>query len=608
MPRPKRSKVAPSAPPPHLRKASKASPTVESYSETGNEGTNDLDDTSDPDERLATTARRVKVRNGKGKSLEINMVSRDGLENEDAPASNLSRPIAGIPSEESLLRDLDLESSSPLLEVGRRDRSTTGVDNSILAIGNFKRRPRQNSILGRAASRARSSSVEDNLAKDNGLVRVGSKRDSTLGNGNVERHRRELSLTGRNAGRIRSSSIGLNMDIGTPAVGSAMKIGTFKRRAREPSILGTAQKKQRRVPYDEYQSEDDDFNPDDESTPLNLSKTRTMDNSSAPSSSNSRKRKLSAVQVPQSQPQRSSPFPPEDEPTEDPDLIPASVCSNTEVSDEEENEAEREMTLGSHAEGFHLASDDAHAVTPEPLSETMAPPQSSSSSPPSPIATFPVERLQTQRAPARGRRPLRSQTPLVFNQDSPPSSPPSLTHSPNRPTKTTAKQKTRNQPPPASSLSTAQLQALLPRRRRRARNEFDIDSSEDEVDVSGLASDDDELAHSTIRAPPRRSAPVSAARAKLKSIAKTKAGAKITYGSKRQAASDKENQEEIDPDDSLAPVRDDEGSSNPENGKELEKRVGKELKRAVKKFAEVDKWEMEFEDVTASSSSPKDAR
>jgi hypothetical protein len=34
----------------------------------------------------------------------------------------------------------------------------------------------------------------------------------------------------------------------------------------------------------------------------------------------------------------------------------------------------------------------------------------------------------------------------------------------------------------------------------------------------------------------------------------------------------------------------------------------KELKEAAMKFKEVDKWELEFEDVTASSSSPLGAR
>jgi hypothetical protein len=53
---------------------------------------------------------------------------------------------------------------------------------------------------------------------------------------------------------------------------------------------------------------------------------------------------------------------------------------------------------------------------------------------------------------------------------------------------------------------------------------------------------------------------------------------------------------------------DGDGNGSPETSQELEKRVGKELKRAARKFEEVDKWELEFEECTASSSSPKDAR
>jgi hypothetical protein len=53
---------------------------------------------------------------------------------------------------------------------------------------------------------------------------------------------------------------------------------------------------------------------------------------------------------------------------------------------------------------------------------------------------------------------------------------------------------------------------------------------------------------------------------------------------------------------------DGEENDSPEHSQELEQRIGKELKKAARKFEEVDKWEMEFEDVTASSSSPKDAR
>jgi hypothetical protein len=172
----------------------------------------------------------------------------------------------------------------------------------------------------------------------------------------------------------------------------------------------------------------------------------------------------------------------------------------------------------------------------------------------------------------------------------------------------TAKPNGKKAAPPPSTFSTAQLQALLPRRRRQTnRDPFDIPSSEDDADGTELASDEDELSHMNVRARNRRSvfartpAPTSKRVAKAKPAPKSTA--KHTY-TRTNVASDKEN-EEVDPDDSLAPLPDDDGS--PENSQELEKRVGYELKKAARKFEEVDKWELEFEDDTGSSS-PKDAR
>lgn len=206
------------------------------------------------------------------------------------------------------------------------------------------------------------------------------------------------------------------------------------------------------------------------------------------------------------------------------------------------------------------------------------------------------------------------------------SSPPSLTHSPdNRPSvKKPAgklKGKAAAKPEPAS-FSTAQLQLLLPRRRRRAaRDAYDIGSS----DESDAESDEDELSHLAVAssrsnrrtpAQPKRVTKLqSAIKGKGKAVAAAQAAAvKQTYGSRRAAApslSDKENGDnnaevsegEVDPDDSLAPVQD-----SIEDSSVLEERLGKELKIAKRKFEDVDQWEMEFEDMTANSSSPKDAR
>jgi hypothetical protein len=608
MPRPKRRKVVPSAPIPRVRKLVKPAAQVDADAQASKATINGLYDVSDPEEGVVTNVQHMRKTNSKEKvaalgnrrrgASRVNM--RDSEEKEKRSGA-VENELDMDEARSELLRDIEQLSSSPAIEVGRKDRSTPTVESSMLAIGNFRRSPREPSVLGRAAARASSSSVESSLAQDTGLRSLGRKNASTLDFGNLRRPR-QPSIVGRTTAPIASSSMGLGMDISTPAnVGSALKIGNFKRRAREPSILRTTQKE--RPQQSEYDHDDeDDFNPEDESTPLNLPKTRATTTSSAAPSSNPRKRKLSAVEVPQSSPTLPSLGNMGGE-----EMIPATGPLSDEVE-------ERNSTASSPQE-HPLSSIEARTVTPEPLSETMAPPHSSSPTPSSPKIS-----LLTQPAPRRGRRTLRGRTPPPRTQDSPISSPPSLTHSPNGPIKTTAKpQPKRQSAPPPSAFSTAQLQALLPRRRRRApRDTFDIASSEDEVDVSGLASEDDELSHLAVRAPPRRTGGIfSRTPAPLRQASKSKpglkaklkeSGAKLTYGSRGQGTSDKENEEELDPDDSLGPLPEYDGNESPENSQELEKRVGFELKRAARKFEEVDKWELEFEEVTASSSSPRDGR
>ncbi|PSS28431.1 hypothetical protein M430DRAFT_32803 [Amorphotheca resinae ATCC 22711] len=547
MPRPKRTKVAPSAPAPRVRK--RGSPVkVEALPPAAREDSLDLYNASDPDVR-------AKKNKGKAPAREEGLRTGGQLSEPTEGRLESGNVVPGGEDDGSLLGDIDLESSSPAVEVGRRDRSSTAIESSILAIGNFRRRPRQPSILGRGTARAR------------------------------------------------SSSIGLDIDGEIPAqVGSALRTGNFSRREREPSILRTAQKTQQW--RGEYDGEDeDDFNPEDESTPLNLSKTRAMTTSSAVSSSNPRKRKLSAVQVPQSSPTLEGP--------KEQETVPATAP----LSDD----AEEGVEIPSSPPEAPITSIEPRPVTPEVMSETMAPPQSSSSSPESLLEPRRTQRTRAQTSISRGRRPLRGRTPPPATQDSPISSPPSLTHSPNRPGREAPKHRGRRQPPPISTFSTAQLEALLPRRRRQTnRDPFDIASSEDEVDVSGLASDDDELTNLSVPPATRRARnPLMRRPAPLKKPAKSKAapkpnsktpGRKTTYGRQANATSDKEN-EEHDPDDSLGPLPDDaEGNDITENSRESEIRLGKELEKAAKKFQEVDKWELEFEEVTASSSSPRDAR
>lgn len=187
-----------------------------------------------------------------------------------------------------------------------------------------------------------------------------------------------------------------------------------------------------------------------------------------------------------------------------------------------------------------------------------------------------------------------------------------MTHSPdNRHVAAAAAKKGKRKEKTAPAMmATAELQALLPRRRTRRpdrtdRDIFEIDSGEDEEDE-----DADEL---SMIAPARgRRTPAPTARNKQITKLKSAAKGKRNYGKKaatgeESVASDKENgEEEADEnDDSLAPISDsiEEGESSI-----LEGKVGKELQKAKRKFMDVDKWEMEFESVTAEGSSQADAR
>ena len=171
----------------------------------------------------------------------------------------------------------------------------------------------------------------------------------------------------------------------------------------------------------------------------------------------------------------------------------------------------------------------------------------------------------------------------------------------------------------ARPLNTADLQALLPKRRkplqpRHRKSEYDIDSeTEDDdspVDTSHLAADEDELSSSVRRktksrtpAPSRKSTTAKSRKSKAappsrKSKAappsrnsaatsrKSKAGKALskTYGS------DKENEafEDADIDDSVLPDTSISG---------LEAAKSTELEAIRAKFAELDGWEMEFESV-----------
>ncbi|KAI1265100.1 hypothetical protein F5Y18DRAFT_387230 [Xylariaceae sp. FL1019] len=431
-----------------------------------------------------------------------------------------------------------------------------------------------------------------------------SAETTTWSASHFRRRPRAGSFLSRDDGPIRPPSRGVP---NTPLFSSTLNLGVFKRRAREPSILSTAQKPRPQRPEPEGESEIDNdndlendmenggdgnaFDPDDESTPLRRSTRRSnaAELVEVESSANSRKRKSTENHR---QRARSSPFEGEEE------IIRNSI-EEAEASDSSE-----------------LSLPDLPPSTPIRASmdpALMAPPMSSDSSDNEEEIWPPITSMPKTRA---------RQTPHVDEDISDMSSPPSLTHSPNyaqsssppppaRATRAANKKKTA--PKPMPKLTTAQLTGLLPRRRKRSGHDdpFDIneDDSEPEVDVSGLGADDDEL-EMNVR-PSRR--PASRAGARQQANAKTRTNTHnetTTASSKSKRVSrtysrlsDKENQDEGNEEREGAAEDNEIGG---EDSQALVQRMGVELKNAVRKFQEVDKWELSYEEGVRSSS-PLDA-
>lgn len=393
---------------------------------------------------------------------------------------------------------------------------------------------------------------------------------------------------------------------GTPAFESSI-LSNFRRRPRQPSILQMMQ-----ADGSSDLDDDDDFlgglSPEDESTPLNLARksllskplTTSPSTPPLPSSGSSRKRKRAPeeVQVPQSPPGF----------VEDSPRAP-SVSG----SDEDEACASRE--------GLPAAP-----VEPEVFSQTMALPMSSS-----PVAAPREEIIASpgQTGPRSTREKIKKST-------------------------TEGDEKAAE---PHVQLSTAILQEkFLPRRRRHRRNvaadfDFPSDESEEEGRHHGDigSDDDDELSYLPSR--PRRRALAESksatnANAKVKSkrmgrdsgkkgrnnhahgtndtgksttatassAASTSKVSKprdrITYSSRyrRHPEGGKENQLSDTSSPLSSPPASEAFASDAYSpaSKSQGRFFSEELELQAKKFAEVDKWQMEFEDVivTGNQDSP----
>ncbi|OKP11028.1 hypothetical protein PENSUB_3549 [Penicillium subrubescens] len=358
---------------------------------------------------------------------------------------------------------------------------------------------------------------------------------------------------------------------GTPGFENSV-LSNFRRRPRQQSILQMMQAED-----DSLELDDDDFlgglSPEDESTPLHLSRGKSLlirqdDRSqspqeSLPSSGSSRKRKRGEqIQVPQS---------------------PSVVITNTIVDTVEDTP--------NPTPDVREQTPDVPDETPRPLrfaeilSQTMLPPDSS---PMSSIATGPG-------------------SPSVISQLGPAAKKSKL----------------------PAHLATAVLQEkLLPKRRQRPRrgrrmDEFDLPSDESDDGMHNEASgDEDELNYLPVRRSRRSGSsakpkPLGNARDKSKlnnqkqktrrSKSAPPAKPADAQQPKRRSRSrksgdvDKENEQHESPR-SSSPLSSPPDTEASESEAEVPPRryMSEELRAAAKKFAEVDKWEMEFEDVSAS--------
>lgn len=541
MPRPKRSKATTTFTSPRVRR-SKVKESTDVASVTSRSTFNDLYDVSDNEDE-----RRLRfMDNDKGKEKNEALVSplaQAFLEMEREQYTNIKKRPTGHPGSFSVTeaRPSSL-SSSPTFEIGRKEEPTPIRESLALAIGNL---------------RTQNNSVDLDFFE--------------IDSSNQKRP---------------DESIDLNSNVGTKAGELRRSVRQADKQAYSNTLTINTQCKLDHETEFSF----------DVSTPIKTPNTTMLDSSILTSSSKSKKRKLSDVQVPQSSLDASPPILLEVD-----DIVPSTIPDNREIH-EYIKEKREEM----------LPSVEDRSPTPQNIRDIMAPPHSSSSIPSSPVAlSKPI------RASSRNLRSLRVKTPIRIDSDSEISSPPSLTHSPDLPLPTNIKSRDKKPNPSHFSMSTAQLKALLPRRRRRiARDICEGINSDNEINSSGIASDEDELTHlmmgpqtrnrntKSTNAPPARA---SMLRNKPVRMRNDKTSNLKTYGSiDKSSHSDLLEENEDDHQNELL-VRN--ANNVIEKSQELEKKLlGKELKKAVQKFKEVDNWALEFEDTISSSLSPMDAR
>ncbi|KAJ2896609.1 hypothetical protein MKZ38_005399 [Zalerion maritima] len=493
----------------------------------------------------------------------------------------------------------------PDVEISRREhtppRRTFGADMSGLDL--------DDDMFGADANL--DASFEDDRKDHVSASKSHNNSSFTISNFRRRGRSRTSSFVGGNTGSMRPSSRGNN----TTVVSSTLNLGAFKRREREPSILGTAQKKRSLRPDDNdvSVSELDDIGDVEgfahraEGSPLRRKSRRAP---SAKSDSSGGDMEISDFQT------KKRKFSDAQHEGGEVEERPSKILSIE--SDHDESAEVPELVSSS----VPASPQSLPPVEPVPNQreddpEIIAPPESSDS-----------EECNLQLPPlqaARRRRPSlsRKTPPTMAHDHSEPSSPPSLTHSPNYPPPrpTRAHPAVRNKEH-SETLSTEELAKMLGRRRRR--REASDDGLDIESNESSSENDEDDESYVNCQQLKRKQPPqanTSAAPAASKCPTSRGAGANTSNsGNKRKPrrtygkSIDKENfqeaersdaDQEFEEGDSIAPMKNAELGDEP--SEMLVKRVGTELKQARRKFQEVDKWDLVFEEVIRSSS-PAGAR
>ncbi|KAK0645873.1 hypothetical protein B0T16DRAFT_492938 [Cercophora newfieldiana] len=600
MPRPKRSRVAPSrpaaAPVERNPQQSSATPPAVTQPSRAKTPSSDIYDVSDREkQRMRTRA------SGSRRDFEVDSEQIMALDASRRRRDAAMDKLDNITSTSSVDNGME----SPDIEYSRRE--------SVSATSRPARLTDASGLdLDDSVFANLDDSLEDSVDADttHQTHQTRSTDTSSFNVGMFRRRPRASSIIGKDDAPIRPSSRGPN----TPSISSLLNLGRFKRRQREPSILGTAQKD--RAPRPQSVASNygsvmgDESGPEDESTPLDKTKRHSgaapLEDVSRESSPALPTRKRKSLEEQTGREKRPALDDGSDE------VIHQSI----EVDSSPPASPSIRAALRSDVSSTPIHNSNDH---------DMAPPASSdSSNNASPIVWPPLESL-AHRTYARHRQAVKTPE-LDDDAASNISSPPSLTHSPNyRPA---MKTRARRKPAPSPKVTTKDLTSLLPRRRHNARGDSVSSNDQDPYDIEssdenpGRDDDADELSYVDSRAAAakrKRLAQTSTngnakgTNAKGTKSTKKKTAAPAVPASKRKTrvygrTSDKENEdgeaegEEVSVELGSEAEEDDAEVSmwDAETSQMMEKRLGVELKNAAKKFKEVDRWELSFEVISSS--------